>query len=126
MPAEPAAKRACRRAEKQRWPPFCAFNGGNDAWVDIGNKAVGVRGLCQVLQLPPEAALHVGDQFHSTGNDYAARGICPCVWVSNPRETRQVLKELLKSAMGVKKEDMKERNADAAKAVTLGRSLSIA
>ena len=25
-------------------PPFCAFNGGNDVWADIGNKRVGVTG----------------------------------------------------------------------------------
>jgi hypothetical protein len=25
--------------------PFCAFNGGSDVWVDIGNKSVGVRAL---------------------------------------------------------------------------------
>lgn len=25
--------------------PFCAFNGGNDVWVDIGNKALGIQAL---------------------------------------------------------------------------------
>lgn len=25
--------------------PFCAFNGGSDVWVDIGNKSVGVQAL---------------------------------------------------------------------------------
>lgn len=28
--------------------PHCAFNGGNDVWVDVGNKALGIRAL-QVL-----------------------------------------------------------------------------
>jgi hypothetical protein len=34
--------------------------------------------------------LHVGDQFLNTGNDYAARDVCPCVWIVSPTETRQV------------------------------------
>lgn len=36
--------------------PFCAFNGGNDVWVDIGNKALGIQALQKyVLRfLPPE------------------------------------------------------------------------
>ena len=55
-------------------PPYCAFNGGNDVWVDIGNKRVGVMGLCTLLQLPPESVLHVGDQFLNTGNDCAPCG----------------------------------------------------
>lgn len=42
-------------------PPFCAFNGGSDVWVDIGNKRVGVEGLRTVLQLPPSSVLHGGE-----------------------------------------------------------------
>ena len=33
--------------------PFCAFNGGRDAWVDIGNKRVGVQVLQSYLGIPP-------------------------------------------------------------------------
>ena len=43
-------------------PPFCAFNGGNDVWCDIGNKRVGVDGLRRMLELPHASVLHVGDQ----------------------------------------------------------------
>ena len=25
--------------------PHCAFNGGNDVWVDVGNKALGISAL---------------------------------------------------------------------------------
>lgn len=25
--------------------PFCAFNGGNDVWIDVGNKAIGIQAL---------------------------------------------------------------------------------
>ena len=48
--------------------PYCAFNGGSDAWVDVGNKRVGVTGLQRFLNAKPGACPHVGDQFLSTGN----------------------------------------------------------
>ncbi|KAJ2957800.1 hypothetical protein NQZ79_g6552 [Umbelopsis isabellina] len=53
--------------------PFCCFNGGSDVWVDIGNKLIGVQMLQAYLNAKPEETLHVGDQFLSTGNDYATR-----------------------------------------------------
>lgn len=35
--------------------PFCAFNGGNDVWVDIGNKALGIQALQKyVLRFLPK------------------------------------------------------------------------
>jgi IMP and pyridine-specific 5'-nucleotidase len=77
-------------------PPFCAFNGGRDAWVDVGNKRVGVVVLCAYLGIPPKAALHIGDQFLNTGNDYAARDVCPCIWIINPDETTYILKSVLR------------------------------
>jgi IMP and pyridine-specific 5'-nucleotidase len=42
--------------------PYCAFNGGRDCWVDIGNKGVAVRVLQSLLSLAPHQCLHVGDQ----------------------------------------------------------------
>lgn len=42
--------------------PFCAFNGGRDVWVDIGNKSIGVKILQEHLGTAPEETLHVGDQ----------------------------------------------------------------
>lgn len=59
--------------EKTTLPlPFCAFNGGNDCFVDVGDKSLGV----QVLQrwvggVDGSRTLHVGDQFLSGGgNDF--------------------------------------------------------
>lgn len=55
--------------------PFCAFNGGNDCFVDVGDKSLGV----QVLQrwvggVDGSRTLHVGDQFLSGGgNDFKVR-----------------------------------------------------
>lgn len=53
--------------------PFCAFNGGSDVWVDVGNKRVGVHILSAYLGMPKEEILHIGDQFLNTGNDFAGK-----------------------------------------------------
>ncbi|KAJ2748123.1 IMP 5'-nucleotidase, partial [Coemansia nantahalensis] len=74
--------------------PFCAFNGGNDCWVDIGNKLIGVRILQDLIGSPAEATLHVGDQFLSTGNDISTRSACCTCWIISPRETQDMLAEL--------------------------------
>ena len=78
--------------------PFCAFNGGKDCWVDVGNKRVGVQILESYLGIQPAETLHIGDQFLNTGNDYAARGVCPCIWITSPDETTYILKTILRLA----------------------------
>lgn len=75
--------------------PYCAFNGGADVWVDIGNKSEGVDGFQRLLNVPKAACLHVGDQFLVTGNDHASRASCPCLWITNPDETKRVLTDVL-------------------------------
>ncbi|KAJ1822408.1 IMP 5'-nucleotidase [Coemansia sp. RSA 2599] len=74
--------------------PFCAFNGGNDCWVDIGNKLIGVSILQKLLGSVPQTTLHVGDQFLSTGNDISTRTACCTCWIINPQETHALLSEL--------------------------------
>lgn len=61
----PAAKRL----------PFCAFNGGNDIFVDIGDKGWGVLACQRYLGgIEGSKTLHVGDQFLSAGaNDFKVR-----------------------------------------------------
>ena len=90
------------QAELQRHPrislPFCAFNGGSDAWVDCGNKRVGVAILQSYLGVPNEETLHIGDQFLNTGNDFAARDTSPCAWITSPDETTYILKSILRLA----------------------------
>ena len=44
--------------------PFCAFNGGSDVWVDIGNKLIGVKLLQEYLKANGHETLHVGDQVN--------------------------------------------------------------
>ncbi|KAK3679369.1 IMP 5'-nucleotidase [Recurvomyces mirabilis] len=77
--------------------PFCAFNGGNDVFVDIGDKSYGVM-ACQRYFGGIEAAktLHVGDQFLSAGaNDFKARLACCTAWIASPKETVQLLDEVV-------------------------------
>ena len=76
-------------------PPYCAFNGGSDVWVDVGNKRVGVTGLQHLLNLKPENSLHIGDQFLNTGNDFAARAASCCLWITDPNETKAILADIL-------------------------------
>lgn len=78
--------------------PFCAFNGGRDVWLDVGNKRVGVQILQSYLGIPLKETLHIGDQFLNTGNDYAARAVSPCIWIINPEETTYILKSILRLA----------------------------
>ena len=78
--------------------PYCAFNGGSDAWVDVGNKRVGVEVLQSYLGIAADETLHIGDQFLNTGNDYAARAASPCIWIINPQETTYILKSILRLA----------------------------
>ncbi|KAG2486034.1 hypothetical protein HYH03_015242 [Edaphochlamys debaryana] len=76
--------------------PFCAFNGGNDVFVDVGNKLLGLEALMKYLQVTPPEVLHVGDRFTDSGNDVATRDICSVLWVANPEETGFFIKMLLK------------------------------
>lgn len=77
--------------------PFCAFNGGNDVFVDIGDKSLGVQG-CQKWfgGLKAEQTLHVGDQFLSgSGNDFMARLACTTAWIASPAETVRLLDDMI-------------------------------
>jgi len=93
--------------------PRCIFNGGTDAWCDCGNKRVGVLMLQSYLGIPSISTLHIGDQFLNTGNDYAARDVCPCVWITSPEETTYILKSILRLA-GCKGADLAEHAAASA------------
>ncbi|KAJ5771416.1 uncharacterized protein N7511_003467 [Penicillium nucicola] len=79
--------------------PFCAFNGGNDVFVDIGDKSWGVRACQQYFGgIDPSKTLHVGDQFLSAGaNDFKARLASTTAWIASPAETVELLDELEKA-----------------------------
>ncbi len=76
--------------------PYCAFNGGNDVFVDIGNKRVGVQSLMAFFGIKPAETLHVGDQFLAQGNDFACRSACPTAWITSPNETKFLVKTVLR------------------------------
>ncbi|KAK5807461.1 hypothetical protein VI817_001719 [Penicillium citrinum] len=76
--------------------PFCAFNGGNDVFVDIGDKSWGVRACQRYFNgINPSKTLHIGDQFLSAGaNDFKARLASTTAWIASPAETVDLLDEL--------------------------------
>ena len=76
--------------------PYCAFNGGRDVWVDVGNKGVALKVLGKYLNIHPWNILHVGDQFQPSGNDLSARQSSTTVHINNPEETKAVLRALRK------------------------------
>jgi len=102
--------------------PFCAFNGGRDVFVDIGDKSWGVT-VCQnyfgkrraaaaaaaaagerngndasSFVIRGENTLHVGDQFLSAGsNDFKARSVCTTAWIASPGETLELLEEVVEA-----------------------------
>ncbi|EGZ78189.1 IMP-specific 5'-nucleotidase 1 [Neurospora tetrasperma FGSC 2509] len=88
---------------RSRRVPFCAFNGGRDVFVDIGDKSWGVT-VCQRWfsqkegphgVIKGENTLHVGDQFLSAGaNDFRARSVGTTAWIASPVETVELLDEL--------------------------------
>ncbi|KAJ4298452.1 IMP 5'-nucleotidase [Collariella sp. IMI 366227] len=92
---------------RQRRVPFCAFNGGRDVFVDIGDKSWGVA-VCQRWfatgggggsgkgeAIKGDNTLHVGDQFLSAGaNDFRARSVGTTAWIASPAETVDLLDEL--------------------------------
>ncbi|KAM7205706.1 IMP-specific 5'-nucleotidase [Rhypophila sp. PSN 637] len=97
-------------AGRSRRVPFCAFNGGRDVFVDIGDKSWGVT-VCQrwfsaaattgdgldegKSFIKGENTLHVGDQFLSAGaNDFRARSVGTTAWIASPAETVDLLDEL--------------------------------
>lgn len=42
--------------------PYCVFNGGADAWLDVGNKSIAIQALQAYFQLQKDECIHVGDQ----------------------------------------------------------------
>jgi len=80
--------------------PFCACNSGNDVFVDIGNKSLGLEALMLYTGAQPDETLHVGDRFTLSGNDAAAREKCSVLWVASPEETcffnRMLLSDMAK------------------------------
>ncbi|KAK5718409.1 IMP 5'-nucleotidase [Elasticomyces elasticus] len=89
-------QRVLETSEAGKRIPFCAFNGGNDVFVDVGDKSYGVM-ACQRYfgGIEGGKTLHVGDQFLSAGaNDFKARLACTTAWIASPAETCTLLDEI--------------------------------
>jgi IMP and pyridine-specific 5'-nucleotidase len=91
--------------------PFCAFNGGNDVFVDIGDKSWGVL-VCQRYfgdkmgrSIEGKRTMHVGDQFLSANgaNDFRARRVGTTAWVASPEETVTLLDEVAEFLMAAER-----------------------
>ena len=82
--------------------PYCAFNGGNDVFVDVGNKNIGLTTLMNYLGFDGAQTLHVGDRFTSTGNDSRVRDACSILWVASPDETTFFMRLLYRDIVNLR------------------------
>ncbi|TDH70523.1 hypothetical protein CCR75_002827 [Bremia lactucae] len=104
--------------------PFCAFNGGNDVWVDIGHKALGIQALQkyvfrflpkelrdsqELCNIQGQECLHVGDRFTATGNDTRSRDAATTIWISDPQETVHIMTILLQTIDKARKRKLVRR-----------------
>jgi len=53
--------------------PFCAFNGGGDVFVDVGNKSLGLEALMQYLKFNPSQV-----QLPFTLTPFCSCGVLHC------------------------------------------------
>lgn len=88
--------------------PYCAFNGGADCFVDVGNKGLGLEALLSYIGCSSEKVLHFGDRFTTTGNDAITKRRFSTIWVANPRETTWFISRILKDRQEKKKEEEEE------------------
>ncbi|KAI9910987.1 hypothetical protein PsorP6_010899 [Peronosclerospora sorghi] len=106
--------------------PFYAFNGGNDVWINIKHKALGIqdlqkyvfrflplelRGSEEMRNIQVHECLLVGDRFTITGNKTLSRDVAATIWVSNPQETGCVMSILLQ-AIDLEHQQKREQNAE--------------
>jgi hypothetical protein len=68
--------------------------------------------LCSLNFLNISPLKNIGDQFLNTGNDFAARAVCPCIWITSPEETTYILKTVLRlSGVAYQLDNEKEARA---------------
>ena len=67
-----------------------------DVWVDVGNKALGIKALQSLVGSSGANTVHFGDRFTRTGNDVKARHVASTIWVENPQDTEALCQLLLR------------------------------
>lgn len=64
--------------------PFCAFNGGGDVFVDVGNKSLGLEALMQYLKFNPSQVpmlmLYMSCMSHHACASVRAIVVSYCKW----------------------------------------------
>jgi HAD superfamily hydrolase (TIGR01484 family) len=80
-------------------PEFSVRLGGATS-IDVTlpgiDKAYGIRKLRDILKIPIEAMLYVGDALFPGGNDYPARETgATCIQVRDPHETKRVIETVI-------------------------------
>lgn len=93
---------ACQAELSDASIPFCAFNGGNDVFVDVGNKHIGLQALMRYLNIDGSQTLHVGDRFTLTGNDAKVREAASILWVASPDETTFFMRLLYRDILNAR------------------------
>ena len=93
---------ACQAELSDAKIPFCAFNGGNDVFVDVGNKHIGLQALMKHLDVAGSQTLHVGDRFTLTGNDAKVREAASILWVASPDETTFFMRLLYRDILNAR------------------------
>lgn len=94
------AKRKAMQAKLRPMLPEFAIGLGGATSIDVTrpgiDKAYGIGKLVDVLDIPVEAMLFVGDALFEGGNDYPARksGV-DCVAVAGPSETLKVIETVI-------------------------------
>lgn len=83
--------------------PDFAVNLGGSTSIDITkpgiDKAYGIRKLRDILGIPIERMLYVGDALFPGGNDYPARSTgVTCIQVRDPDETKRVIETIVACA----------------------------
>jgi HAD superfamily hydrolase (TIGR01484 family) len=90
--------------ELRRLLPECSVHQGGLTSVDITekgiDKAYGIRQMQKHLRIPERKMLFIGDDLKGHGNDAPVKktGV-ECIAVRGPKETKQIIKETLKSAV---------------------------
>jgi len=80
--------------------PDFAVNLGGSTSIDVTlpgiDKAYGIRKLRDILKIPIEKMLYVGDALFPGGNDYPARSTgATCIQVRDPNETKRVIEAVV-------------------------------
>jgi HAD superfamily hydrolase (TIGR01484 family) len=80
--------------------PDFSVNLGGSTSIDITkpgiDKAYGIRKLRDILKIPIEKMLYVGDALFPGGNDYPARSTgADCIQVRDPDETKRVIEAIV-------------------------------